>query len=322
MERASARGRRHVSTHASAREATRSPGPSHKRPRSFNPRLRAGGDRGKWRPCTPFWCFNPRLRAGGDGRPLPTGLPKTVFQPTPPRGRRHARGCTVTTAHPMFQPTPPRGRRRAASRCLGLRRDGFNPRLRAGGDDTPALAGCSGLSFQPTPPRGRRQYVEDYFITGRMFQPTPPRGRRPRRRGGRAAAREFQPTPPRGRRPEAAHGGTSDFRSFNPRLRAGGDVDAPRLVRLFGVSTHASAREATPRSYAWYRYVVVSTHASAREATRGRHSTSVQYSVFQPTPPRGRRPLRFAPHRHDEVFQPTPPRGRRPSHFTSFCSSS
>ena len=222
MERASARGRRHVSTHASAREATRSPGPSHKRPRSFNPRLRAGGDRGKWRPCTPFWCFNPRLRAGGDVDASQDGNALTVFQPTPPRGRRllteeqRALLLAVSTHASAREATGGSCRVRARRSC-------FNPRLRAGGDIASGQPSRAWATFQPTPPRGRRQSPRHRARAEALFQPTPPRGRR---RGGREARpghQQFQPTPPRGRRPH------------NP----------ARGHYLCAVSTHASAREAT-----------------------------------------------------------------------------
>jgi len=76
--------------------------------------------------------FNPRLRAGGDPRARPKREVAAVFQPTPPRGRRHA-SSAFRAVSLEFQPTPPRGRRQ--------------PLLRPG---------HAGVKFQPTPPRGRR----------------------------------------------------------------------------------------------------------------------------------------------------------------------
>jgi len=167
------------------------------------------------------------------------------FQPTPPRGRRL--GSLITTFQQgLFQPTPPRGRRHhpegvaefdtpvsthaSAREATSLnkrrtwRRLRFNPRLRAGGDQTMYSLPHSGQVFQPTPPRGRRPIVETEAFIASTFQPTPPRGRR---------------LPPR---------------------RANS--------RYPGVSTHASAREATPISLVIVvSCLLVSTHASAREAT-------------------------------------------------------
>ncbi len=100
-----------VSIHASAREATLWSAVIPMTPLSFDPRLRAGGDRRQERPSPRSTGFDPRLRAGGD---LSTPGRRAVddqFRSTPPRGRR------LGTA-----PTS-----RAGSR--------FDPRLRAGGDD-------------------------------------------------------------------------------------------------------------------------------------------------------------------------------------------
>ena len=104
-----------------------------------------------------------------------------------------------------------------------LKEHGFNPRLRAGGDEAPEDVQAYQLPFQPTPPRGRR----------------------------RGLARD--------------------------------------TGRCSGVSTHASAREATSRIGAISATCRVSTHASAREATWVVCSRCGQRREFQPTPPRGRR---------------------------------
>ena len=124
-----------VSTHASAREATR--------PAATSTSLR--------------FSFNPRLRAGGDLLDVVFGVKRQPFQPTPPRGRRlllprrdarrggvstHASAREATGGSTFnlpksntFQPTPPRGRRLSQLGRPGARRRGFNPRLRAGGDE-------------------------------------------------------------------------------------------------------------------------------------------------------------------------------------------
>ena len=103
----------------------------------------------------------------------------------------------------MFQPTPPRGRRHLArGASLRLPRS-FNPRLRAGGD---------GAASQP-------QAGEDSF--------------NPRLRAGGDSAGAYR---------------SDQSPGFNPRLRAGGDAGYVGSHRARGVSTHASAREATTRA--------------------------------------------------------------------------
>ena len=141
--------------------------------RGFNPRLRAGGD-GR-RPALSLLDdggFNPRLRAGGDAR-APTHLRESSesFQSTPPRGRRLAAPADRRRGTVAFQSTPPRGRRLGADRRdrrawtvsihasareatqhgrpPSVSEDSFNPRLRAGGDRTPAgrIAGSVTVSI-------------------------------------------------------------------------------------------------------------------------------------------------------------------------------
>ena len=54
---------------------------------------------------------------------------------------------------------------------------------------------------------------------------------------------------------------------FNPRLREGGDKTDLVLMRLAGISIHASAKEATCKNRNNKRAVFISIHASAKEAT-------------------------------------------------------
>ena len=104
-----------VSIHASAREATPPP-------------RRAGSTRRR---------FNPRLRAGGDKRQIEPILIDTVFQSTPPRGRRPAEARRVGCNN-WFQSTPPRGRRLRRQSSVSAQQ-----------------------RFQSTPPRGRRLAVPE-----------------------------------------------------------------------------------------------------------------------------------------------------------------
>ena len=78
----------HVSIHASAREATSGKAP---KKRSMD-------------------CFNPRLRTGGDDDNAGLYAPWTMFQSTPPHGRRPGIIC-CTSPKLAFQSTPPHGRR-------------------------------------------------------------------------------------------------------------------------------------------------------------------------------------------------------------------
>ena len=180
------------------------PLPVLRREKSFNPRLRVGGDFSGSKSCrtsssvsihasaweaTPSvqstvhgWsCFNPRLRVGGD---------------------------------------PCLWRLLTAWVC-------FNPRLRVGGDGTFADRDVETDKFQSTPPRGRRPPAPSRCIRDSPFQSTPPRGRRHAPRPASLARGSFQSTPPRGRR-RFAIGNTKHMgESFNPRLRVGGDGVAP-----------------------------------------------------------------------------------------------
>ena len=276
-----------VSTHASAREATSRGRQGSATSGSFNPRLRAGGDRTCRLRIFTVICFNPRLRAGGDNIVSATIAPSRCFNPRLRAGgdRRHLRPYA---GRARFQPTPPRGRRlplhRNLSRSLPVsthasareatrgqaappgRDRSFNPRLRAGGDEQAMVLEIADYMFRPTPPRGRR----------------PPRGIRAFviwRVSTHASAREATgliPVEPQGSK-VSTHASAREATS--PSV-------AP--LRCNRVSTHASAREATLGRARSYPPRSVSTHASAREATLALRPFSAM-GLFQPTPPRGRR---------------------------------
>ncbi len=203
------RGRRQGRTNAGAEGA------------GFNPRLRAGGDSTRRGGVTYIPGFNPRLRAGGDSCTCHPKMLATMFQSTPPRGRRRPR------RHRIDLPVS------------------FNPRLRAGGDhvgvhpdrgaavsfhasareatQTVKADVSSVVWFQSTPPRGRRPTASQrsalasesfnprlraggdaqtarIAVLARRFQSTPPRGRRLSRVALERPRVRFQSTPPRGRR--------------------------------------------------------------------------------------------------------------------------
>ena len=150
---------RRVSIHASAREAT------------FGIMGFDGSDAG----------FNPRLRAGGDRCRGVVALPHSVFQSTPPRGRRQ-QSVPHHRPYVLFQSTPPRGRRpvvgwhagawlrvsiHASAREATVRsRDpvlGGHVSIHASAREAtaPYEWGNVNLKFQSTPPRGRRPWPAD-----------------------------------------------------------------------------------------------------------------------------------------------------------------
>ena len=321
-----------VSTHASAREAT------------AGSRIRVVAARG----------FNPRLRAGGDARPRE--MPSlTKFQPTPPRGRRRTdcdmadQDILVSTHASAREATPCSRRwpsttavsthasareatgvtcsganavnvsthasaREATHRCSGRRRRSvrFNPRLRAGGDDgccdsrhggpavsthasareaTPLLSRSppTHSRFNPRLRAGGDSQLEPVATDLEAFQPTPPRGRRRCRAFGQPQAGRFQPTPPRGRR----------------------QVYSDQIPAFKRVSTHASAREATWSWRSWrYQWQCFNPRLRAGGDWNNASNAGV-FALFQPTPPRGRRPHVVRDDDLRKKFQPTPPRGRR-----------
>ena len=124
-----------------------------------------------------------------------------MFQSTPPRGRRHGEIIQLGTDY-WFQSTPPRGRRRDRrrnSRC----QDGFNPRLRAGGDPNRIYERrCHRVSIHAS----AREATLGTTITRQRSSCFNPR----LRAGGDNRARES----------------LRAIRSFNPRLRAGGDMSS------------------------------------------------------------------------------------------------
>ena len=121
------------------------------------------------------------------------------------------------------------------------------------------------------------------------------RGFNPRARAGRDAERNG--------RDDQAHG-------FNPRARAGRDEQGKGCAPVDYVSTHAPARGATMRIPLCCRiYKFQPTRPrGARPVVSGRAQITAS---FQPTRPRGARQERPFAHLVNRVFQPTRPRGAR-----------
>ena len=216
--------------------------------RAARPKFQSTPPRGRRPKMT--WCrlllrsFNPRLRVGGDSGTIRIGARKSSFQSTPPRGRRlfcrvvAVIGDAVSIHASAWEATgrPP---------SLATRANSFNPRLRVGGDHAQICRAVIIAPFQSTPPRGRRREYTDLFYDVDQFQSTPPRGRRLA-----IAAIRFLMT---GFNPRLRVGGDvflvdlfMPHLSFNPRLRVGGDVRVERVRDISEeVSIHASAWEAT-----------------------------------------------------------------------------
>ncbi|MDK2931710.1 MAG: hypothetical protein PWR07_1841 [Bacillota bacterium] len=187
----------------------------------FNPRLRAGGDNLSRDGRLQLEGFNPRLRAGGDRvqvcstisanwvsthasareatSPRPMDASMTLFQPTPPRGRRPGGRrqdpgrATVSTHASAREATLCGPARLLPRRC-------FNPRLRAGGD-------FSGCSYGPSLDVSTHASAREATAFLNLLPLT-------RCVSTHASAREAT----------VDHDILMDIlRRFNPRLRAGGD---------------------------------------------------------------------------------------------------
>ena len=87
-------------------------------------------------------------------------------------------------------------------------------------------------------------------------------------------------------------------------------VRRPRRAGI-GVSTHASAREATSRRWCWRLRTTCFDPRLRAGGDLLEEFGPLLFGVFQPTPPRGRRRGLYRLNRREAKFQPTPPRGRR-----------
>ena len=99
-----------VSIHAPARGATYARREAGNTRPGFNPRSRAGSDRGSFGPWQRIMCFNPRSRAGSDFRFQTNQLPSSCFNPRS-RAGSDPPGCPQSAARQEFQSTLPRGER-------------------------------------------------------------------------------------------------------------------------------------------------------------------------------------------------------------------
>ena len=239
-----------VSIHAPAREATLARWSSSTIVRSFNPRPRAGSDSGSSRPgARSGSCFNPRPRAGSDwcgGRM--SAVPSQCFNPRPRAGSDSTKPATTLACGYGFNPRPRAGSDRITKRQDPCQRQfqstpprGKRPAVRGAGADVT-------LVFQSTPARGKRHRrplpsrpcavsihapareatsrLPPLAVSGQVSIHAPAREATSMacaaeyRRG-----KKFQSTPPRGKRRAIERRAQRQRGCFNPRPRAGSDLD-------------------------------------------------------------------------------------------------
>ena len=142
-----------------------------------------------------------------------------------------------------------------------------------------------------------------------LFQSTPPRRRRQRKLTLVFMRKSFNPRLRAGGDLQKRKHQPGKF-CFNPRLRAGGDQRLLFDTRTEAVSIHASAQEATKSMQITTWTIAVSIHASAQEATQAEIQTgkpapvSIHASAQEATAAPF---IMFAA----SMFQSTPPRRRR-----------
>ena len=218
-----------------------------RRNRCFNPRPRAGGDASSSRHADALdACFNPRPRAGGDLDRWSTSCASMHVSIHAP-----ARGATASDCV-----------RACDVHC-------FNPRPRAGGDRSmPTMRLQLTRVSIHAPARGATPVPGIDMLDRYQFQSTPPRGGR-RHAGApmRDAVDVSIHAPARG-----ATGMSSTLHAlvtgFNPRPRAGGDVDRDRNCHTLDVFQSTPPRGGRHRDARQYVAIDdVSIHAPARGAT-------------------------------------------------------
>ena len=181
------------------------------------------------------------------------------FQPTSPRGGRHAREAHARS-HIGFQPTSPRGGRPGVH-CQERRETDFNPRPHAGDDYLFFAYSILLLISTHVPTRGTTS-SELPLSTVKVFQPTSPRG-----------GRRAPPTPRAGRA------------NFNPRPHAGDDDVRAERVQDITISTHVPTRGTTYGARADAIGTCISTHVPTRGTTQrvGVFPAGAEISTHVPT---------------------------------------
>ena len=199
----------------------------------------------------------------GTTRPRRKWRLNCLFQPTSPRGGRHAREAHARS-HIGFQPTSPRGGRPGVH-CQERRETDFNPRPHAGDDVIrTTLVNREGISTH-VPTRGTTRPAYATGGTGK-FQPTSPRGGRRCASGEGARHHNFNPRPHAGDDLWSA-GRCNRYVHFNPRPHAGDDCTESHKYDMIEKFQPTSPRGGRPSA----------------------SGCSLQVRKFQPTSPRGGR---------------------------------
>ncbi len=209
-----------------------------------------------------------------------------------------------------FQPTSPRGGRPSRGRGRGLRVDDFNPRPHAGDDSASAIIPANSWDFNPRPHAGddaaKAACAQGLTISTHV----PTRGTTtvnhahldligisthvPTRGTTRVTTcfaphhGQFQPTSPRGGRRSCAVSCAGRFR----------------------ISTHVPTRGTTHQRLSRICRAKISTHVPTRGTTGVRVYNPGTITGFQPTSPRGGRPLSaMSSPRSIEISTHVPTRG-------------
>ena len=239
------------------------------------------------------------MRQGGGNLTAPD-----LFQSAPPCGGRPASNMARGTLPPRFQSAPPCGGRRESPTARRLWIASFNPRPRAGGDQV-------GVTQAPTQWVSIRAPVRG--ATCRFSVPC-------------RCPTLFQSAPPCGGRPDSIDTHSPVDIGFNPRPRAGGDVDGVVFAITYEFQSAPPCGGRLYLSVAIHISVIVSIRAPVRGATRGQRHQSGIWWRFNPRPRAGGDlDHRCAPHRDRRRFNPRPraggddrPRQRLASRTKSF----
>ena len=234
-----------VSIHAPARGATQP-----RRPRAHERCVfRSTPPRGGRRSCRdarqPIGrCFDPRPRAGGDRGSSAGRARAAVFRSTPPRGGRPSQSAAALVRLSRFRSTPPRGGRPRRSRppmpamqfrstpprggrpcrCLERRRPAVSIHAPARGRPSRSARRAS-ATFRSTPPRGgRRAASRDRARLRDVSIHAPARGATAAGDRRCAVQQLFRSTPPRGGRRRPDQRSLRLTARFDPRPREGGDL--------------------------------------------------------------------------------------------------
>ena len=223
--------------------------------------------------------FNPRARAGRDKGQIMKRLSE-LFQSTRPRGARQRLGYRFIWRLVSIH-APARGA--TVHRWLSGYYESFNPRARAGRDEIDQSTSAT-LTFQSTRPRGARlaDFFDGLFTVVSIHAPA--RGATIAQLSGRAR-RSFNPRARAGR--DRLYRATRSWMTFQSTRPRGARLNFLQKISGSSVSIHAPARGAT-RCYSVY-HKLVGFNPRARAGRDRAHYYNTAWVLFQSTRPRGAR---------------------------------